>query len=54
MIQVELSVLITLFYMLGQRNEYPKGETATLFNSLDQWQRNELSNAFRKGKEEAQ
>lgn len=53
MIQVELSVLVHMFYLMGQREEYPKGDTAVLVNSLDQWQKNELFNSWRKGKEES-
>ena len=52
MIQVELSVLKDLFYRLGTTGEYPKGDTAKLYTALDVWQRNELANAWRKGKSE--
>lgn len=53
MIQVELSVLIQLFFLLGTKQEYPKGDTAVLVNSLDIWQKNELFNAWREGKEQS-
>ena len=46
MIQCELSVLITLFYMLGQKKQYISGDNALLYQSLD---RSELSNAWAKG-----
>ncbi|AFA44622.1 hypothetical protein [Klebsiella phage phiKp_21] len=49
MIQCELSVLITLFYMLGQKKQDISGDNALLYQSLDQWQRSELSNAWAKG-----
>lgn len=54
MVHVELSVLVTLFYLLGQKKEYPKGDTAVMLNSLDLWQKNELFNAWRKGKEDTE
>lgn len=53
MIQVELSVLTQLFFLLGTKQEYPKGDTALLVNNLDQWQKNELFNAWREGKEQS-
>lgn len=51
MIQVELTVLVHLFYLMGQKQEYPKGDIAILTNALDQWQKNEVFNAWRQGKE---
>ena len=53
MIQVELSVLVQLFFLMGTRQEFPKGDTATLVNNLDVWQKNELFNAWREGKEQS-
>ena len=50
MIHVELSVLKDLFYRMGTTGEYPKGDTAKLYVSLDVWQREQLATAWRKGK----
>ncbi|WEM33070.1 hypothetical protein EJP02_009 [Escherichia phage EJP2] len=52
MIHVELSTIKELFYKLGQAGEYPTNDTARLFNSLDNWQKGELSEAWRQGKED--
>ncbi len=50
MIQVELTVLKDLFYRIGTTGEYPKGDNAKLYVSLDLWQREQLATAWRKGK----
>lgn len=52
MIHVDLSVLESLFHLLGEKNEFPTGKTAELYNSLDLWQKNQLNNAWMKGKED--
>ncbi|EON7973153.1 hypothetical protein HI146_RS23800 [Escherichia coli] len=54
MIQVELSVLKDLFYRLGTTGEYPKGDNAKLYVSLDLWQREQLATAWRKGKADSE
>lgn len=53
MVQVDLAVLVALFYMLGEKHQYPQGDVAVLYNSLDTWQKNELNNSFVKGKADA-
>ena len=54
MIQVELTVLKDLFYRIGTTGEYPKGDIAKLYVSLDVWQREQLATSWRKGKAESE